>query len=141
MADQTHKIEGRFDQVAVMSDLIDRQAETAGFQARDRYALQLAVCEALENIIIHGYKGESDNLIEATIETSPGEVHIEIWDDAPPFNPANGPIANEWSDEDPPVGGLGLKIIHKVMDEIRYERKNKRNWLRLSKKLSSSSRS
>jgi serine/threonine-protein kinase RsbW len=141
MADQSLKIEGRYDQVSIMSDLVDREAEAAGFEARDRYALQLAVCEALENIITHGYQGESDNVIEATIDTSPGQVNIEIWDDAPPFNPANGPIDTEWEEDDPPVGGLGLKIIHKVMDEIRYERKNKRNWLRLSKRLTTSGRS
>jgi serine/threonine-protein kinase RsbW len=135
MTDHSLTIEGRFDQVASLSDLVESIATEAGFSTRDQYALQLAVCEALENIIIHGYQGESTNLIEAHINSDPGEVTIELWDDAPPFNPSENPVEMVMNQDDPPIGGLGLKIMHKVMDEIHYERKGERNWLQLSKKL------
>ena len=128
-------IEGRFDQVETLSDLVESIAEAAGFTDRDQYALQLAVCEALENIITHGYQGESTNLIEAQVDSDPGEVRIELWDDAPPFNPSNLPQENEWVGDDPPVGGLGLKIMHKVMDEIHYERVGERNRLSMAKRI------
>ena len=128
-------ITGRFDQIAIIGDLVESSAEEAGFEARDRYVIQLAVCEALENIINHGYQGETSNLIEARVHSDHGEVRIELWDEAPPFNPANGPIEINWAEDDPPVGGLGLMIIHKVMDEISYERKGKRNWLSMLKRL------
>ncbi len=134
MADQHITIEGRFDQIATLSDLVERVAKQAGFTSRDQYALQLAVCEALENIITHGYQGESSNLIEAQVIAGPGEVQIEIWDDAPPFNPIEEPVEIDWTEEDPPVGGLGLMIIQKVMDEIRYERKGERNLLQMLKR-------
>jgi serine/threonine-protein kinase RsbW len=133
MSERSLKIEGRFDQIAELSDLVDRSALEAGFDSRDRYALQLAVCEALENIIIHGYQGETRNLIETHVNANPGEVSIEIWDDAPPFNQAIRPDEIDWTEDDPPVGGLGLLIIHKVMDEIHYERKGMRNWLSMHK--------
>jgi serine/threonine-protein kinase RsbW len=135
MTDYSLTIEGRFDQVASLSDLVESMATEAGFSSRDQYALQLAVCEALENIIIHGYQGESTNLIEARVNSDPGEFTIEIWDDAPPFNPSHYPVDIDWDQNDPPVGGLGLKIMHKVMDEISYERKGERNWLKLLKRL------
>lgn len=134
MSHQSLKIEGRFKEIALLNDLIETGAKEAGFGDRDSYALQLAVCEALENIITHGYKGESDQKIEAHIDAIPGELRIELWDDAPPFNPANGPVEIDWSEDDPPVGGLGLLIIHKVMDEVNYKRKGKRNWLRMLKR-------
>jgi serine/threonine-protein kinase RsbW len=135
MSERSLRIEGRFDQIAELSDLVDRSALEAGFDSRDRYALQLAVCEALENIIIHGYQGESPNPIETHVYADPGEVHIEIWDDAPPFNQAIRPADIDWTEDDPPVGGLGLLIIHEVMDEIHYERKGMRNWLSMRKHL------
>lgn len=135
MPGQSLTIKGQFDQIATLSDLVDHFAEEVGFDERDRYALQLAVCEALENIIIHGYQGESSNLIEARVRTDPGELCIELWDEAPPFNPANDPIEVSWTEDDPPVGGLGLRIIHKVMDEINYERQGHRNWLCMLKRL------
>ena len=134
MADQSIIVEGRFDQIAVISDLVERYAIEACFEESERYAIQLAVCEAVENTIIHGYQGESPNLIEARVDADPGEVRIEILDEAPPFNPAHGPEEIDWTEDDPPVGGLGLMIIHKVMDEISYTRKDKRNWLTMLKR-------
>jgi len=56
-------------------------------------------------------------------------------DEAPPFNPAYSPEEIDWTEDDPPVGGLGLMIIHKVMDEISYTRKDKRNWLTMLKRM------
>lgn len=135
MVDQIIKVEARFDQIAFVRDLVERCAVEAGFEERDRYAIQLAVCEALENTIIHGFQGESPNLIEARVDSDPGRVRIEIWDDAPPFNPAQSPEEIDWSEDDPPVGGLGLMIIHKVMDEVSYSRKGGRNWLSMLKRL------
>ena len=135
MSDQRVSVEGRFDQIAVISDLVERCALEAGFEESDRYAIQLAVCEAIENTIIHGYQGESPNLIEARVYTDPGEVRIELWDEAPPFNTAHEPEEIDWSEDDPPVGGLGLMIIHKVMDEISYTRNGERNWLTMLKRL------
>jgi serine/threonine-protein kinase RsbW len=137
MSTKSFTIKGHFDQIASLSDLVESSAEEAGFEARDRYALQLAVCEALENIITHGYQGETSNVIEAHVIADPGELCIELWDEAPPFNPASAQVKSNWSEDDPPVGGLGLMIIHKVMDEIRYERKGKRNWLSMLKRLNS----
>lgn len=135
MTDHSLTIEGRFDQVSELSDLVESIAIDAGFTSRDRYSLQLAVCEALENIITHGYHGESTNLIEAHVYANPGEVRIEIWDDAPQFNPTDSPTDIDWTADDPPIGGLGLMIIDKVMDEVRYERKGERNWLKMVKRL------
>jgi anti-sigma regulatory factor (Ser/Thr protein kinase) len=135
MTDHRLTIEGRFDQVASVGDLVESIARDAGFESRDQYALQLAVCEALENIITHGYQGESTNLIEAQVNANPGEVRIELWDDAPPFNPKNNSNDIEWNEDDPPVGGLGLKIMYKVMDEIRYKRVGDRNFLTMLKRL------
>ncbi len=133
MKDQRLTIEGRFDQVVKMSDLVESIAMEAGFTARDQYALQLAVCEAIENIINHGYQGESDNVIEAQVEADRIGMRIELWDDAPPFNPAENSVEIDWTEDNPPVGGLGLMIIHKVMDEVHYERVGERNWLRMTK--------
>ncbi len=117
-----------------MSDLVESIARDAGFTSRDQYALQLAVCEAIENIINHGYQGESDNPIEIQVEADQDEMRIELWDNAPPFNPAENHVEIDWTEDDPPVGGLGLIIIRKVMDEVNYKRIGGRNWLRMLKR-------
>ncbi|HLB65096.1 MAG TPA: ATP-binding protein, partial [Anaerolineales bacterium] len=117
------------DQIEKICGLVGEAAREAGFSQRTAYACQLAVTEACENIIQHGYGSEPSGEIEARIRASSGELTIELLDSAPPFNPAARPPARPWTSQDPPVGGLGLIMIHKVMDEVKYRRKGRRNWL------------
>lgn len=98
------------------------------------YACQLAVSEAIENIIRHGYGREVPNEIEVTISSEPGELNIELTDDAEPFNPTNQGKVQEWTEDDPPVGGLGIQIIHRIMDDVEYKREAGRNRLTLQKR-------
>lgn len=114
-------------------DLAGKAAIDAGFDDRTAYACQLAIGEACENIINHGYKEEGIGEIELTTNTSPGKLVLELRDSAPPFNPAIEPAPPHWKDEDPPVGGLGLRIIHRVMDKVHYIRAGGNNILELYK--------
>jgi serine/threonine-protein kinase RsbW len=128
-------IPGRLDQVEQVCVLVGQSARAAGFDRRTAYACQLAVTEACENIILHGYGGEDVGEITVSAETAPGELAVELEDRAPPFNPSTKPPPPTWPRDDPPVGGLGLRIIHRVMDEIKYRRSGDRNVLRLVKRL------
>lgn len=114
-------------------DLAGEAAIKAGFDSRTAYACQLAIGEACENIINHGYKGEGIGDIELSAEISPGIITLTLCDTAPPFNPAVEPGPPHWKEEDPPVGGLGLLIIHRVMDRVKYTRSGGKNFLELQK--------
>jgi anti-sigma regulatory factor (Ser/Thr protein kinase) len=116
-----------------LCNLTGKAAIEAGFNERTTYACQLAIGEACENIINHGYKGEGIGEIEITAETAPGKLKLVLSDSAPPFNPAIEPGPPHWQEEDPPVGGLGLHIIHRVMDQVSYKRTGGRNILELQK--------
>lgn len=135
MGESRLTIPGRLAQVEQVCILVGQSARAAGFDRRTAYACQLAVTEACENIILHGYGGEGLGEITASAAASPGELAIQLEDRAPPFNPSTKPPPPTWSDDDPPVGGLGLRIIHRVMDEITYDRRGDRNVLRLVKRL------
>lgn len=130
---RTLRIPGRLDQIEKVCSLVGEAARDAGFTQRTAYACQLAVTEACENIIKHGYGSEGAGEIQASIRASPGNLSVELLDNAPPFNPAAKPADRVWSSQDPPVGGLGLIMIHKVMDEVKYRRKGRHNWLLLRK--------
>jgi anti-sigma regulatory factor (Ser/Thr protein kinase) len=126
-------VSGRLDKIEVVGSIVDECAQSAGFDERTNYACQLAVGEACENIILHGYGEEGAGTIEVIVHAKPGELTIELWDSAPPFNVAKEPQPVPCTPEDPPIGGLGLKIIHKVMDKVEYKRRGNRNCLRLCK--------
>jgi anti-sigma regulatory factor (Ser/Thr protein kinase) len=128
---------GYLDQIEIIGRLIEECALAAGFDDRANYQCQLAIGEACENIIIHGYGGEGMGEIDVTVQTMPGEITVELRDDAPPFDAAQKPEEVNWSEEDPPIGGLGLLIIHRVMDKIEYRRFDNQNYLKLRKTVSS----
>ncbi|NIM94371.1 MAG: hypothetical protein GTO18_11775 [Anaerolineales bacterium] len=114
-------------------NLAGEAAEGAGFDERTVYACQLAIGEACENVINHGYKEEGIGDLELIATSSPGRLILQLLDSAPPFNPAVTPGTPEWEDEDPPIGGLGLVIIHRVMDKVIYQRKENQNRLEMHK--------
>jgi len=134
MATRSLTIPGRLDQIEKICVLVGNAAEIAGLDSRTSYACQLAVSEACENIIKHGYGREDAGEITATTLTAPGELTVDLEDNAPPFNPGVKPTSSTWTEDNPPIGGLGLLIIHRAMDEVEYHRRGNRNCLRLRKR-------
>jgi len=126
-------VPAQLDTIEAICDAVDSAAAAAGFDERSRYACQLAASEACENIVKHGYGERATGQIEARLRASPNDLTIELIDTAPAFNPASLPSATPWSVDDPPVGGLGLLIIRRVMDEVHYERSHGQNRLSMRK--------
>ncbi len=137
MLNEHHTFPGRFEQIEAICDLVDQAAQTAGFDESMNYACQLAVGEACENIICHGYKGEERGEIEITLRAKSGELTIELQDSAPPFDPSSMSLPNLEGGIEDQVGGLGLPIIRRVMDEIEYSYRGNRNRLTLRKRCNS----
>ena len=133
MEEKQVTIPGQLDQVETVCRFIDESARSAGFDEKESYACQLAVTEACENIILHGYQCANGEKITIKVQTRPGDLMIKIIDQAPPFNPAEPLPEFTTSPDDPPIGGLGLVILHKVMDEVEYKRTQSGNTLRLRK--------
>jgi len=96
-------------------------------------ACVLALEEIVINIINYGYDDEAEHLIEIRLEVlSAGEIRLTVQDDGRSFNPllshepdTNSPL------EERPVGGLGIHIVKKMMDNVRYEHRGDRNILTL----------
>ncbi len=103
-------------------DYVTQYAKDAGLDEKEVYAVQLAVDEASTNIIEHGYGGECPSRIDITCEILEDGLKLVIYDDAEPFNP--GPIQEpdvNVSLEELKPRGLGMFLMHKMMDEVKYE--------------------
>jgi serine/threonine-protein kinase RsbW len=127
------RVPGRLDQIEILCNAVDNCAREAGFDERTSYACQLAVGEACENIVKHGYGRAHRGEITLLARAAPGEIRLELRDSAPPFNPSSLPPDQPWTEDNPPVGGLGLQIMHRVMDEVSYRREHGQNRLRMRK--------
>jgi anti-sigma regulatory factor (Ser/Thr protein kinase) len=83
--------------------------------------LQLAVEEICANSIQHGYDGQGGQ-IEVTVEMVEAGIQVTVMDWGISFDPQAVPIPDvEAPLEQRPLGGLGLFLVRKLMDEVRFE--------------------
>jgi len=111
--------------------LIAGEAGAWGLHPRRLMQLELAVEEAVVNICLYAYEVPPGELL---VRIEPGETRfvVELIDEGVPFDP----LAVEEPDvridaADRPIGGLGIFLVRRVMDEVSYLRDGTRNILRL----------
>lgn len=131
------QIHARREEIPTACDFVLKLAAEAGMDEKGLYHCQLAVDEVCNNIIEHGYGGERpDRVIDVACLQEPAAFLIEIVDDSPPFDllkhPAPDPMV-ELKHRSP--GGWGVYIVRTVMDEVRYEYRDGRNHLVMTKYL------
>ncbi|HEX9116399.1 MAG TPA: ATP-binding protein [Anaerolineae bacterium] len=101
-------------------DFVEGCAEQAGVNPSARFDLQLAVEEACTNVIQHAYGGSGGDF-EVCFETTEHDVVITLHDHGQPFDPARvTPPDIKRPLTERRVGGLGLYLMAKLMDEIRF---------------------
>lgn len=137
-------ISARLEEVRHACDYVVEAAEAAGLDERAVYHCQMAVDEALTNVIEHGYAYQSgdSHQIEVTTEVEDRRFSITLIDDSPAFDPLShqAPDPAEPLDSREP-GGWGIYFIRKLMDDIQYRRIGSRNHLILTKLLPEASAS
>ena len=96
--------------------------------------LDLALEEAIANIIMYAYPKGETGTVKLNIEAKDGVIHAEIIDSGIPFNPLQQQEAKlDVSLEERQIGGLGIHLIKEIMDTATYEYKDHQNILSLSK--------
>ncbi len=108
-----------------------------GLDASAIHDLQLAVTEAVTNVIEHAYDGDTNQRIELAIEKD-GELFIVAITDSGQvrFDPNTKPDPDmkEYLSQCR-VGGLGLFLMRKLMDEVEFIQEEQRNRVRLVKRV------
>ncbi|HUI88098.1 MAG TPA: ATP-binding protein [Anaerolineales bacterium] len=132
---QTLSFSTTFDILDEIRTFVGEQAREAGFDARDIYSIQLATDEAASNVIEHAYGGRSDGRFEVSCAFQTGRLIITLLDHGKAFDPSQvedpdlkAPLL------DRKIGGLGIYLMRKLMDEVRYESTQAGNLLTLVKR-------
>jgi sigma-B regulation protein RsbU (phosphoserine phosphatase) len=98
--------------------------------------LNLALEEAVTNVISYAYPKGTDGLVEIDAVLQGKSLEFIIADSGTPFDPTARPDADiTLSVEERPIGGLGIYLVRQIMDEIHYSRVDGKNRLSLIKKL------
>lgn len=113
-----------------MSEWVHRFAQKRGLTHPIAYGLDLAVNEALTNIISYAYGDNRPHEISVALNAQRSQVRVEVQDDGVPFNPLELPIEPPQIDLDKSRRtGRGIPLMRNFMDELHYARRDTRNVL------------
>jgi len=94
-------------------------ARLMGFSEGDIARIRLAVDEACTNVIDHAYPPGERAHFSVTCDCQADALRIAVWDGGQPFDLDRVPLPDlEAPLEKRKIGGLGIYLMRKVMDEV-----------------------
>ena len=119
-----------------LAAFVEEMCEAVGFGPSDTTMINLAVEEAVVNVMKYAYPPDTKG--DVTIEAVSNDVRLKftIIDSGAPFDPTvQSQVDTTLSAMERPIGGLGIHLVRQIMDSINYERMDNLNVLTLRKKL------
>ena len=118
----------KFEFLDEIRDFVGNIARDGGFGDKDIYNIQLATDEAASNIIEHAYEGVNDGLLELSCGMQGDAIRIILVDHGEPFDPSVVPTPDLKADlSERKIGGLGIFLMRKLMDEVHYDSRPEQN--------------
>ena len=120
-------------------DALREFALARGVPERTVFGLALALEETASNIVHHALERDARRTFQVVVERTSDSFVIELEDDGPEFDPTTAdPLRPQVAEDN--LGGWGLELVRRYVDEISYERDADRNVLRLTRSLVSALR-
>ncbi len=125
------------DNIETVTDFVNEELEALDCPMKTQMQIDIAIDELFSNIANYAYAPEVG---EATVRVEPKDdalaVIVTFIDKGMPYNP----LENEDPDttlsiDKREVGGLGVYMVKKSMDDIKYEYKDGQNILSIVKRL------
>ena len=105
------------DRMSLVRTTLRSAAEHCGFDASATRDLVLAVCEACQNVMQHGYAGQETGDIVLSMARRDDDVIVSVRDFAAPVDPEKI-RPRDLADVRP--GGLGIHFIENLMDSAVF---------------------
>lgn len=129
-------LDNDLEAIPKLNVFVDEIAEELEFDMSTTMKLNLALEEAVANIINYAYPKGTHGKVEIDALSNDVRLKFVITDEGVPFDPTTRKeIDTTLPVEERPIGGLGILLVRNLMDSINYERVNGKNILTLRKKL------
>lgn len=124
------------DHLDEVMDSLHNILEEGDFDENFTMKVELAVEEMYTNIASYAYKGEKGEAeVDCILTDAPKQITIVFTDGGLPYNPLERDDPDvTLKAEDRQIGGLGIFLTKKFMDDVTYEYKDGKNILSISKK-------
>lgn len=125
------------DNLARVQEFIEVELESCGCPVRAMMQISVAVEEIFVNIANYAYHPSvGEATVRCAVGSEPLQVTIQFLDSGKPFDPLAKPDADiTLSAEEREIGGLGILMVKKSMDDVQYQYKDGCNILTLKKQL------
>ena len=129
------RIKAKVENLNDVMAFVDAELEKLDCPMRAQMQIDVAVEELFVNIAHYAYApGEGDAQI--TVQAADGMVEIEFRDSGVPYDPlAKADPDVSLSAEERQIGGLGIFMVKKTMDDMVYHYMDGQNVLKIRKKL------
>ena len=123
-------------QTTRLGEWVEGVCETAGIGASVTMQINLAIEEAVVNVMKYAYPDSSNGEVQIDASIDNDWLNFIITDSGQPFDPtSSADVDTSLSAEERNIGGLGIHLMRKMMDSIHYERIDGRNVLTMGKKI------
>ena len=129
------ELQASLDNLDTVLQFVDEVLEEAGCSMKAMMQIDLAVEEIFVNIASYAYSpGKGDAVIRLEIAGNPRCAEICFMDSGVPYNPLKKKDPDvTLSAAEREIGGLGIFMAKKSVDDVRYEYRDGRNILTLKK--------
>jgi anti-sigma regulatory factor (Ser/Thr protein kinase) len=138
MPASTVRIENDLSDIAKVDEMLDEFAEQFGIPPAIAATFHVIFDDLLNNVISYGFNDGQRHFIDISLESTANSLIVSIADDGMPFNPLDETAPDTTlSIEDRQIGGLGIHLAIKLVDDVRYQRTADKNVLTLTKSFQS----
>ena len=123
------------ENIEVVTDFVNQQLEALNCPMKAQMQIDIAIDELFSNIARYSYNPEvGQATVRVEVVEDPLAVTITFIDNGVPYDPlAKADPDVTLSAEEREIGGLGIYMVKKTMDDITYEYKDGQNILSIKK--------
>ncbi|MEE1018788.1 MAG: ATP-binding protein [Acutalibacteraceae bacterium] len=130
-------IDATVENIETVTAFVNEQLEALNCPIKSQTQIDIAIDELFGNIAHYAYNPEVGPVtVRVEVTGDPITVIITFIDHGIPYDPLKKEDPNiTLSAEEREIGGLGIYIVKKSMDDITYEYKDGQNILKIKKKI------
>ena len=130
-------VEAKIENIEAVTDFVNEQLEALDCPMKAQMQIDIAIDELFGNIAHYAYNPEIGKAtVRVEVIEDPLAVVITFIDNGVPYDPlAKADPDTTLSAEEREIGGLGIYMVKKSMDDITYEYKDGQNILAIKKNL------
>ena len=130
------KIANNVDEIPRLADFVEELGAELELSPAMAMSINLALEEAVVNIILYAYPQDQLHEIRLKVTASAQQLIFLLSDSGMSFDPTRVPEPDVTLPlEERPIGGMGVFLIRKIMNEVTYERIGGENKLTMKKNI------